>query len=194
MKNTAFKKTVCRYFLPCLVQGLLFSALMFFSTSQSFSQQESSPSSISEEAIKESLKQRLEKAVKQQPVLTQKKAWVGILDSIANHTLTIETRDGPKLASISAQTTIIKLPKRTKIDIDDLEIGAHTIAMGYVNGKQVLDARRIILENKAPETDKRKVLFLTVTDINIRKNFLTASDNQGKSYLLNFEKNSIFVI
>lgn len=136
-------------------------------------QQSATDEAIPQELIKENLKERLEKVVKDESKMELlKRAWVGSLKTIANHTLTIDTREGPKLASISAQTSFLLLPKRAQISAEDLEIGSHTIAIGFLNGNQVLDTRRIIINEEPPETPKRQVHFVTIEDYDSRKDLL----------------------
>ncbi|MCH7951435.1 hypothetical protein IH980_01675 [Patescibacteria group bacterium] len=153
--------------------------------------QEATKTAIPEQEIKESLKERLEKAIKDKDtVIRLKRAWVGTLDSIANHTLTIETRDGPKLASTSAETTFIRLPKRTKIQAQDLEIGSYTIIMGYLNGNQVLHAQRVIIDEKPKDTPKRQAHFATSLKFNTEDDFLTFDLATGETQTLQVSKDT----
>jgi len=131
-------------------------------------------SAIPEAEIRENLKDRLEKAVKDIPAqIPVKRAWVGTLESIANHTLTIETRDGPRLASVSAQTTFIRMPKRETLKLSDLELKSYTVAMGYLNGNQVLNALRILIEAETPKPTDRMAQIIKITNYNAKKDMLT---------------------
>ena len=129
--------------------------------------------SIPQEQIKENLKDRLEKAAKDNQPLQLKRAWVGTLDSIANHTLTIETREGPRLASVSAETTFVRMPKRETIKLADLELGSYTVAMGHLNGNQVLAALRIIVEKEVPPPADRLPHFIKILKFDTKKDLLT---------------------
>ncbi len=138
-------------------------------------------SAIPEEEIKENLKERLEKASREKPEIFLKRAWVGTLDSIANHTLTIETRDGPRLASVSAETTYVLMPKRDSLKLADLELGSYTIAMGYLNGNQVLNALRVIIEKETPKPPDRLVQFIKISNFNAKTDSLTGSSASGET-------------
>lgn len=145
-----------------LLVSLISSALFYTSVARG------QESAISEEQIQENLKQRLEQTLEgRSEALGIKRAWVGDLESIANNTLTIETRNGPKLASVSAETSFVRLPGRENIDQDDLEIGSHTIAMGIINGKKVLETKRVAVYDSAPETPTRSVNWITIGNFDL---------------------------
>lgn len=166
---------------------------LFYSTT--VSSQESTSPAIPDEEIKENIKDRLEKAIKDQETTIQlKRAWVGTLESIANHTLTIETRDGPKLASISAESDFVRLPKRTKITAEDLKIGSFTIVMGYLDGNQVLNARRVVIQEEAPETPSRQAHFVISFEYDKDDDSITANLTSGETQEFELNKNTEITI
>ena len=155
-----------------LIGLALVSGGLFFASQAS--SQESSESAVSKDQIEENLKDRLQQALKEnEPVAHLKRAWIGPLESIANYTLTIETKDGPKLASVSAETLFIRMPKRTTITIDDLEIGTQTIAMGTINGNKVLEALRVISYETPTEKPTREVYFANQLSYDPQEELLT---------------------
>lgn len=135
---------------------------------------------VTDEHIQESLKTRLEKALEENPPQAKlKRAWVGALQSIANNTLTIETREGPKLASVSGETTFVRLPKRTAIEKEDLAIGEHTIAMGTLNGNKVLSTTRVLSYESPPLPSDRQALFATAVRFDAQNHTLTYTTASG---------------
>lgn len=160
-----------------------------FYTTTVLSQEATSPA-VPDEEIKENIKDRLQKAIKDKDVeILLKRAWVGTLETIANHTLTIETRDGPKLASISAESTFILLPKRVQITAEELEIGSYTIAMGFLSENQVLNTQRVIIQKETPQNPKRQAYFATSLEYNPNEDLVTVSLASGETqnYNLNDE-------
>ena len=159
--------------------ALVTGGLFFASQASS---QEASETGVTKDQIEENLKDRLEQALKEnEPVAHLKRAWIGPLESIANHTLTIETKDGPKLASVSAETLFIRMPKRTTITIDDLEIGMQTIAMGTINGNKVLEALRVISYETLPEKPVREVYFATQLSYDPQEDLITFAAQSGET-------------
>lgn len=160
---------------------------------QEINKQENNNPEIPVDTVKENLKERLENIVKekeQKPVIS-KKAWVGNLQSIANNTLTIETIYGPKLASISAETTYVKYPNRNEIGPDELEIDSYIIAMGYVNGNHVLQAVRIVAESQMPETVQKKSEFITINDYDSKTDILQATNLEAQNLICHINKNTL---
>lgn len=172
-------KSIRKFLFFSVGFGLLIASLFF--ASSVLSQEATSPA-IPDEQIKENLKERLEKAIMEKPQAAQvQRAWVGTLESIANHTLTIETREGPKLASVSAETTYIRLPKRTVVKQEDLELGSYTIAMGNLNGKQVLNAQRVIINDEPPPALNRQAHFVTILDYDSEAQILRVELPSGET-------------
>lgn len=113
---------------------------------------------INDEEINQSIKDRIKKVATQSGSLTvikKKIAFIGTIESIANETLTIKTKDEIKLASTSATTTYVRLPGNTTQKLTDISIGDYAIAMGYINGSDVLETKRVILQSEASETTKK---------------------------------------
>lgn len=173
-----------------IIPLILLVAFWFIVPSVSSQATEPTEPQVKEE-IKENVKERLEKAISEQPAELQlKRAWVGILESIANNTLTIETREGPKLASTSAETTYIKLPNRSAVSQEDLEIGSFTIAMGFLNGNHVLKVSRVVIDTQAPELPLRQSYFVNIIEYNQTKNTISLGFPDETTKTLTIGKNS----
>lgn len=118
---------------------------------------------ISEEEVKNSLQERVKKAVqvggeKADRVLEVKNklAVVGKLSDVSNNTLTIRTRgETNELVTTDSETTFVRNNKTVKRE--DIQIGDWVIAMGYRgdNGNSVVVAKRVMAKDKQTEYPKR---------------------------------------
>lgn len=136
---------------------------------------------ISEFDIRDSLQDRLKKAaeaesdtVAQILGASQKKALVGTLKDLTNNTLTVHIKNGgTTLAGITETTTFIRKGKTVKQG--DLVIGDFFIVMGYMNGNNLLDAKRVIVVDSPTQRPVRKIVIGTVTEISMKKKSFMAT-------------------
>lgn len=145
-------------------------SLAFLSPFPIHGQEPSATPSISDETIKENIRERLEEAVKgtetegkSSNATTAKRAWAGSLTDITNHTLTLTVKSESKQAEVSDDTVIVDENRQT-IDIDNLEIGTFVVAMGYLTPEGVLDARRVV-ESAPPSPLTLAAYFVTIESI-----------------------------
>ena len=118
------------------------------------------------DAVKEKVQERLDEVQK-----GQKRAFVGEVSDLTNHTLILTVRQEEKQVRVSDEATIINL-KRQEIDFEDIEIGSHVIAMGYLEENGILDGRRIVVTEK-PTPPVQRVAFGEMTDKSTEENVLT---------------------
>ncbi len=106
-------------------------------------------------------------------------AFVGTVKNLANQTLTIETKNGLKQASTSAQTTLLRLTKQTRkeIEFSDLELQESVIAMGYLNESGALEVKRLIATEITPPPT-RKIIMGKVSEI--EKSVLTIKNPKSE--------------
>lgn len=140
---------------------------------------------VSEEQVKQSLKDRLKKAVEDksqeaQQVLTstQRRAVVGTVKDVANNALTITSKNGgaTTLAATTDKTTVVKGGKALKFE--DIGIGDAVIAMGYPGAQNdVLDTRRIVVVDKLTSRNE-KILLGTASSIKTKTPSLTLTVKQ----------------
>lgn len=110
-------------------------------------------STDSSEEITENLKQRLQdslKSARQNLITTDNNAnspiaYVGTVLDIIQESAEIQTKDGIRYAKISEDTTIIRSPGNSEIDLDDIRIDDFIIAMGYQDNETSLNSRRVIV-------------------------------------------------
>ena len=155
----------------------LFFTLISFGTREIFAQSATS----SGQAIKDRVLEKIED-VKNSP-----KAYVGTITDKSQNTLQLKTAKGEiKLISIDlAATTFVKVGTKTVVaKFDDVAIGDFIIAMGFKNGNDILNAKRVLI-TPAPELPKRKIVNGNVVSIVNKK---VTFESQGVSYELKFPK------
>jgi hypothetical protein len=158
------------------------ASFLFFSIF--FSAQQATDSGVSEEEVIESLQERLKRAAEEkseeaEEILSSptKTAVVGKLTDIANETLTIETREeAEELVASNEDTTFVRGGKTVKLQ--DIQIDDFVIAMGYRNGNEVLEAKRVVATTKPQDRPQRTILLATVAEINIKNKTLTVTDTK----------------
>lgn len=123
---------------------------------------------ISEEEVKESLRDRLKRAIDEksdeaQQTLSkrQRRALVGTLKDLTDSTLTltIKTRE-TRFAAISDDTAFVK--KGKTVTANDAALGDYLIVMGYPGERDILDARRVVITDGPTSRDTERVALGTV--------------------------------
>lgn len=126
--------------------------------------------------------------------LKKPKAYVGTITDISKSTYQIKNQKGEiEQLSFTENTSFVKIDKTTKsITSEDVAIGDSIIAMGFKNGNEVLEAKRILVTD-LPEDTKRdiklvKIIKLSKTEIvgnylNNQEELVTSVDSDT-DYLL----------
>jgi len=159
--------------------NLVFGLLLILLLSVSPILAEEADSKISEEDVKEKIKERLEEVVdkgleKVKGVMEEEKksklyAWVGTIKSVTDSVLSIETINGLKEAKVGTSAAILKVApgkSKKKIKIGNIKSGQFAIAMGTRDENEVVLGKRIIILDEAPTpADERKIISGKVTEI-----------------------------
>lgn len=155
-------KKIQNFFFTLLVLGFLSSTPFVFSQSPT-------PEATSA-ASQFIIEANREKVISDQAE-DGRRAFVGTLKSIANSTLTLETKDGVKQAKASTESAIIRASKTAskEIKFEDIAIGDLTVAMGYLTENDVLDAKRIIVSETTEKPITRKAVYGTVQEVDLKK-------------------------
>lgn len=100
----------------------------------------------------------------------KKTAYIGTITDISSGTIQIKSVQGDiKQMSLTDETTYINtLKKNVEVKAADLAIGDYIVAMGFVNGNKVLDAKRILIGSPLVE-NKYKSIIGTVQSISKTK-------------------------
>lgn len=175
-----------------IVTGLLIYCVTgLLKTSPLLAQEESSPSAIPEERIKEKIKEKLEQVVNQnledvkgaleEQAKNKLYGYAGKIKSIDQQTLTLETNDGLKQVEVASSATIYKLSSKqvkTTITFEQIEIDEFIIALGPKEEKEVLLGKRLLVIPPPSPSLKRKIVSGQVTEIDDTKIILKSSLGQ----------------
>lgn len=140
-----------------------FSGLIFAQSVESIDSTQSGESvqTVNDSEIKESIKQRIQDAVRKdlstdsEPTI---KALVGELDSVTDQSLTLIINGLTELLSIS-ENTLIMDESNSSLSVEDLVIGGGVIAISTRTTEGLLTASEIIALDELPaKPDKRSVL------------------------------------
>jgi len=137
-------------------------------------------------AIREKVAQKVAQA------MSQPKAYVGVVTDIADSTIQIKTPesqieqisiDDPNITAVNT-----KGKGNKQVKLTDIAIGDFIVAMGYVNGNQVLKAQRILITDPLQDS-KLSASFGKVTGTT--KKSLTVSDiKKGEGSTVTPDKNT----
>ena len=120
------------------------------------------------------------------------KAYIGTVTDIADSTIQMKTTDrqiqqietgGSGIVVVNTKGTNNKTVKLT-----DIAIGDFIVAMGYVDGDDVLDAQRILVTDSPVET-KISVSIRKVNDVT-KKSLTLVSENEGQATTITPDKNT----
>lgn len=165
----------CLVIGACLVLGFWYLEIPVFALSPTpeatptvEEEEEATPSS--EEKAKQIL-EAVRERIKERKKTLRRRAYVGFLKSIADTTLILESRQGIRQVYVSTEAAILRLNAkgRTKIKFEDLAIGEQTIAMGYLDENEVLDARRIIVKASPDKLTLRKAVYGIVQEVDLKE-------------------------
>lgn len=150
-------------------------SLVLILTSTVLAQEDATSSSnITTEELTQNARDRLKKFATQSASLTKQKrkiAFIGSIEKIANDTITLKTSEEIKLASVSASTTYSRQPNSSS-DLEDVMIGDYAVAMGFINGSEVLETKRILLYEIAPQKTKKTSVAGLIKYIDDQENSL----------------------
>jgi hypothetical protein len=155
-----FKIYDLRFIKVFLITFILISCLLpLISTPQVLAQEEDATSSV-----REKVRQAIENLTK------KPRAAIGTLDNISDKTLQIKNLQGKiSLVATGEKTVFAKYVKGKKSDIkfEDLSLGDFTVAMGYKNGNDTIEASRVLTFDATPFIDK-KVIYAAVDSISTK--------------------------
>jgi len=97
-----------------------------------------------EKQITESVRKLVEEKVQQLLAERKKTGWLGTVQEKNTISLTIETRRGTREVLFSEETRIVNLKSQPQ-DLNDLTTGKKIVALGYQQGENILEAKRIIV-------------------------------------------------
>jgi len=156
--------------------------------------QDSTSSAVSDDTIKESIKNRLEKVAGNEDTTlgttasSQKQGWLGQITAITETAITIKTKLETKQIEISDDSTILDEDRRS-IKAENLEVSSYIIAMGYLNNQAVLNAKRIVV-TPAPSPQELKSFFTTISAIDEDQITITLDHDSSQTFTLQTDKDT----
>lgn len=122
-----------------------------------------------QETVTQNIKDRIEKIIDEKSEKAaqsmKKRAFVGKVSRVTTESLSIETLHGEQHVRVSPKSTVLLFPKMQVLQLSDIEIGGFAIVMGYINGDDVLEARRILVVQTPLFPPKKKVVIGRVIDL-----------------------------
>ncbi len=122
-----------------------------------------------QETVTQNIKDRIEKIIDEKSEKAtqnmKKRAFVGKVSRVTTESLSIETLRGEQNVKVSSKSTVLLFPKMQSLQLSDIEIGGFAIVMGYINGDDVLEAKRILVAQTPLFPMKKKVTVGRVIDL-----------------------------
>lgn len=161
VKTENRKRKATTAFLSFYVFCFLFSV---FLSPSALAIQEATPSvkAATDSAADKSTVQSVRDKVRQtiENLVRKPKAVVGNLTQVTDSTIAIKNKNGKSaMVATTVDTSYFKVvnDKKTEIKFQDLAIGDFTVALGYKNGNDILDAKRVITFDKEPVSNRQAV-------------------------------------
>ncbi len=126
--------------------------------------------------------------------LKNPRAYIGTITDISKSTYQIKNQKGEiEQLSFAEDTTFAKVSKTTKtITSDDVAIGDSIIAMGFKNGNEVLEAKRIIVTELSEDTT-RNINLVKITKL--AKTIITTTYlNNQEELIVSVDSNTDYVL
>ena len=167
---------------------LIIILFLFFLVTPIYAQETATDSSDSE--IREKVQEKVDK------VLNTPYFYMGTITDISEGTIQIDehllngNQEGSEILLIATDgnTKYVKILKTSSnIDFDEVAIGDFVIAMGYKNGQDVIEAKRILVTNKI-ELSKRASFNLLITSV--EANSLQGTSRKGEEIEIQISKNT----
>lgn len=119
------------------------------------------------ERIKQSVDENINKTLGEQASI---KAFVGLIESISEETIsiTINPNHGSatiiKQAIVTPDTNLVRV-SQTNVQVEDFQIGDYIIAMGSLQNQQTLKAQRIVVDDYTPPSSIRRIAYAQISQI-----------------------------
>lgn len=111
------------------------------------------------------------------------KAYIGGITDITDSTIQIQNeKEGIQQISISDQTDFVRINSTTEaLDLEEIAIGDFIVAMGYLNGSDVLVSSRFLVMDQ-PEKTTRTAIYGEIEKASAEEILLL--DENGNSYIV----------
>lgn len=150
----------------------------------------STSAEVDEETINKNIKERIQKVTNKSVVenTPEKKAIVGTIQSVTNNSISIKTKEESRQISFEENTSFIRNPGNKTVDISDLAIDDHIIAMGLINGSEILESKRIVVSSDTPKPVNKTSAIGSIISINTRQKTIEIRTPDGQEISLKVSK------
>ena len=148
------------------------------------------PTPVSQDTIKQNIKDRIERVIENSSsagtkVVRKKQAFVGKIAKVTAESVVITTLQGIETVRYNPQkTTVLSLPKLQTIKLEEVELNSFVIVMGYIQGEEAMEARRILVSAVPLFPLPREIILGTVSTIGTTSIDLRLRDDKFRSILL----------
>lgn len=181
-----------------LLATALFLYSLVFLTPKLSAQEEAQneDSAPTEEEATENLKTRLKESLEEAkislistPDENAPRAYVGTVVDLIQSNIEVKTKDGTRYAKTDDETTIIRTPGNTQIELEDIRIDDFIISMGYSENDSTILAKRVIVSQSIEPTLEKTTGKGTIIDFD--KYSITIHNALGEETILNYYGSTI---
>jgi hypothetical protein len=177
VKNAEF--IIMNFLATLLLSFLILNSTFIIPT---FAQESTASSSVKEklEELKQNIASKAAALKKEVTKQLENKAFMGVVKTTSDNSITIATKVGTKIASVNEDTTYEdqSSQKRRNFSLKEIEEEDNIAALGDVDDTGVLVARRIVL---LPTTNSEPKTILWGQAISISDKIITIRDRSAKS-------------
>lgn len=147
------------------------------------------------QSVREQIQKQVEERVANLLEENKKRGWSGVILKSDNTGFEIENSfaNSTREVLIGPDTTIIS-ETRQSLDIEDLVVGKKILAMGYLNGENILLGKRILVIEEDDSQRNRFPAFGTLSDKSLNEKIITVVSEKGKDDIHQLTINSKSII
>jgi hypothetical protein len=139
--------------------------------------------------IREEVKKKVEEKIRQVINRKSKRGWVGVITKKSAASIKLETRKGEREVLYDEDTTIIN-QRRKSVSTDELAVGKHIIAMGYLQSDTLLEAKRIVFIPQKEKEVRRVPVLGIISDKSREEKLLAITPVRNKNQLVEITTNN----
>lgn len=175
---------------------ITFLSVLFLSLSINFVYaQTMEPDEEVVQSVREQIQKQVEEKVANLLEENKKRGWSGVILKSDNTGFEIKNSftNSTREVLIGPDTTVIS-ETRQSLDIEDLTIGKKILAMGYLNGENILLGKRILVISEDNSQRNRFPVFGTLSDKSLNEKIITVVSEKDKDDIHQLTINSKSII
>ncbi len=170
---------------------IFLSALLLFLSINFSHAQTQEPDDEVVQGVREQIQKQVEERVTSLLEENKKRGWSGTIIKSDNTGFQIDNSytNTTREVLVDPDTSIIS-ETRQNLDIEDLTVGKKILAMGYLNGENILVGKRVLVIGEDDSQRNRFPAFGTLSDKSINEKIITVVSNKDKDIILQLTINS----